>query len=105
MHHQRIVALEQPVVEIDDAADEAWRENPHAAVVEEIDAGGRPVLIEHRVIAEMRIAVNHAKPAEREPPRGEHGRGDAVARGKRGLFVGEQACAIEPVESEEAPGR
>src|SRR5258705_215534 len=66
------VSLQEAVIEIDHAADELRGEDADAAVVEEIDAGSSPTLIEHRVIAEMRIAVDHAEAAERPPPGSEH---------------------------------
>ena len=40
MHDEIVVAVQQPVIEIDDAAHEFRRENADAAVVEQIDAGG-----------------------------------------------------------------
>ena len=51
---------------------------------------------EHRVVAEMRIAVNDAVVRERIPPRAEHGARDAVAvlQGRR--LVVEQPPALEP---------
>src|SRR3954451_2425275 len=58
------VVLEQAMVKIDDAADELRREDANAAVIEQIDAGGHTVDVEHAVIAEMRIAVDHAETAE-----------------------------------------
>src|SRR5262249_61654824 len=50
-----IVAFER-VVEIDDAADEAGRENADAAEIEQVDGAVR----RDGVIPEMRVAVDHA---------------------------------------------
>ncbi len=66
---------------------------------------GAPPSLEHRVIAEMRIAVDHAEAAERKPPRGEHRLPDAVALGERRVLVREQLGAFEPVEREQPAGR
>ena len=72
MHDEIVVAGAQPVVEIDHAADEFRREDADAAVVEQVDAGrlGAAAFAfgEHGVIAEMRIAVDHAEAAEGPPP-------------------------------------
>jgi hypothetical protein len=65
------IAVAQAGIEIDDAADESRRKDADAAIVEQIDAGRRAVILEDRIIAEMRIAVDHADAAERKPPGGE----------------------------------
>jgi len=62
------VCLEQAVIEIDHAADEFRREDADASIVQEIDARRPAGHVEHAVIAEMRIAVDHAETAERPPP-------------------------------------
>ena len=62
----RVIVVAQPVVEIDHAADELRREDADAAVVQEIDACGPALLLEHRVVAEMRVAVDWS--AERAAP-------------------------------------
>ena len=59
---------------------------------------------ENRVVAEVRIAVDHAEAAEWEPPGGEHRGGDAVAHRELGFGVVEQPPAFEPVESEQTAG-
>src|ERR1700730_6220166 len=56
VHHQGLIALEQPVIKIDHAADELGRENANTAVVEEIDPPRLAIGHENRVVAEMRIA-------------------------------------------------
>ena len=101
----RLVALVQPAIEIDDALDEFRREGAHAAIVEQIDAGRLPrIVLEHRVVAEMRVAVNHAVVAERIPPGAEHGAGDLVALFERPVGVVEQLAAVEPGHGEEPLG-
>src|SRR5579883_1737604 len=65
----RLVLAFQALVQIDDAADKARRENADAAVVEEIDPGDLVAFSGDRVIAEMRVAMNDAVMRERPPPR------------------------------------
>src|SRR5262249_19524621 len=52
---QGIVVLEQPMIEIDHAADEPGRENPNATVVEEVDSPRFAVVDKRRVVTEVRI--------------------------------------------------
>src|SRR2546423_14473730 len=92
--------LEQAVIEIDHPANEFRREDADAPVVQEIDARRPAARVEHAVIAEMRIAVDHAETAERPPPRREHGDAEPVTGGEVGLGVLEQAPALQPVEGE-----
>src|ERR1700730_11493743 len=80
MHHQRLITLEEAVVEIDHAADEFRGKDTDTAVVEQVDSVLRAALDENRVIAEMRVAMDHAEAAERLPPRLEPRHRDAVAR-------------------------
>src|SRR5206468_11650402 len=96
---------QEAVIEVDDTADEFRREDAHAAVVQEIDAGGSAGHIEHGVIAEMRIAVDHAEAAERPPPGREHRGAEPVAGGEVSLGVFEQPAPIEPLEGEEPAAR
>ena len=79
VHDAVAVVFEQALVEVDDAAHEARREDADAAIVEQVDALRLAALREHRVIAQVRIAVDHAEAAEGHPPRLEHGGRDAVA--------------------------
>src|SRR5207245_7222593 len=79
------ISFQEAVIEVDDTADEFRREDAHAAVVQEIDAGGSAGHIEHGVIAEMRIAVDHAEAAERPPPGREHRGAEPVAGGEVSL--------------------
>ena len=68
---------------------------------------GAAALVEHRVIAEMRIAVDHAETAERKPPGGEHRLPDAVALRELGAFLcvsslvpsSQSSVSSRPVES------
>src|SRR5712691_3328883 len=105
VHDEVVVAFQQPVVEVDDAADECRRKDADAAVIEEIDPRRPAVGLEHRVVAEMRITVDHAETAERPPPRREHRGADAVAGGEIVVRVLEQPAAVEPVEGDEPAGR
>src|SRR6266700_2065614 len=93
------------MVEVDHAADELRRENADAAIVEQVDAVRGAVLDEGRVVAEMRIAVDHAEAAERLPPSLKHRDRDAIARRDVIALVGQQLVALEPVEGEETPRR
>ena len=61
-------------------------------------------VVEHRVVAEMRIAVDDAESAEWKPPGGEHGGGEPVAHGKRIVLVCEQLVAGEPIHRQQAAG-
>ena len=100
---------QEPAIEIDHAADEARREDADAAVIEQVDALRLPVagvaLREHRVVAQMRIAVDHRGAAERVPPGLEHRLRDAVADLDRRLLEGQDALAVEPAQRQQALGR
>src|SRR5262249_3463432 len=98
VHDQIVFAMEQAVIEVNDATHEFRRENADAAVVEKVDAGRRGIVQENSVVAEMRIAMDHAEAAERKPPGGKHRLGERVARRKRIALVGEHAGAVEPVK-------
>jgi len=89
----------------DHATDEARREDADAAVIEEIDPQRRAALLERRVVAEMRIAVDHAVTRERQPPRLEHRLGDAIARLQIALLVREKFLPFEPFERKQAACR
>src|SRR5215210_3207873 len=69
VHDQLLIAGTQAVIEVHNAGDEFGWENPDAAVVEQVDAERLPLaaagFLEHRIIAEMRIAMDHAEAAER----------------------------------------
>src|SRR6266849_11202682 len=101
MHHQSVIAAEQAVVQVDHAADEFRRKDADAAVVEQVDPVRRAVLYECRVVAEMRVAMDHAEPAEWLPPRLEHRNRDAVARRDGVALASQQLVTFEPVESKE----
>src|SRR5262249_55912873 len=101
IHDQIVLASQQPMVKVDDAADEFRRKNANAAVVQKINAARRAVAEENSIVAEMRIAVDHAEAAEREPPGGKHRLGEGVARCQRIILVGEHTGALEPVEREQ----
>ncbi len=104
MHDEIVIAVQEPVVKVDNALHELWRKDSDAAIVEQIDSGRLSFLREHRVIAEMRIAVNDAEAAEWKPPRGEHGGRQGVTRFEGIVFVREHARALEPIEREQAAG-
>src|SRR5262249_59600926 len=76
VHDQIVLAAQQPMVKVDDAADEFRRKNANAAVVQKINAARPAVAKENSIVAEMRIAVDHAEAAEREPPGGKHRLGE-----------------------------
>src|SRR5262249_8968953 len=80
-----IVAL-QGVVEIDDTAHEGSGKDPNTAEIEKVDGPvGR-----HRVVAEMRVAVNDPVVIERHVPHPEHAQGNLVAFRKWGVL-----CDVE----------
>src|SRR5664280_173353 len=94
LNPQIVIAMQKAAIEIDHAVDEAGREDADAAVIQQVDAGRLALgIVEHRVVAEMRVAVDDAEAAERKPPGGEHGSGEPVARGERVVLVIEQLAA------------
>src|SRR5215471_3232665 len=105
MHDEIVISLEQPVVEIKDTAHEFRGKDADAAIVEQIDPSRTPVDFEHRVVAEMGVAVDDTIAAKRPPPRGEHGGAEDVAGCEIVIPVREQPVPIEPIEGEEATCR
>ena len=93
---------EQALVKLDHPLNEARGENAHAAIIEQVDAGGLATLFKDRVIAQMRVAVDDAILAEGMPPGAEHGDREAIARVLIGLFEVEQFSALEPLQREKA---
>ena len=69
-----VVALERPV-EIDHALDELGPEHADAAEIEQVEVE----VVAHRVVAEMRVAVDHGVAVERHVPGAEHAQGQPVA--------------------------
>src|SRR6478609_11619605 len=59
VHDAIAVVFEQALVEIDDAAHEARRKDADAAIIQQVDALWFAALREYRVIAQVRIAVDH----------------------------------------------
>src|SRR6188472_3186798 len=105
VHDQRTIVAQQSPVEIDYALDELRRKGTHAAIIEQVDAGRPPLaLFEHSVIAEMRVAMDHAVMAERVPPGTEHGAGDLVALFQSAARVAEQPPPVEPSHGEQPLG-
>src|SRR5829696_10452825 len=98
-----VVGLEA-AIKIDHATDEARVEDADAAVIEEIDPPRLPALGEHRVIAEVRIAVDDGRMAERVPPGLEHSDRQPVADLDRGLGELQDLFALQPLEGEEPLG-
>ena len=100
-----IVGLEREV-KLDDAADEARRENPDAAVVEEIDRLDTARLARTRrddgIVAEMRVAMDDAVTQEGAPPRLEQQRRNMGAALGRSRLELQQLRAIEPFQREQA---
>ena len=76
------------------------REGSDAAIVQKIDAA----VIAHRVIAQMRIAVDRAVTREGPPPRLEQRGGNGVARLQPGFFEFRNRRAIEPCHRQKALG-
>ena len=101
VHREVAVVVPHRAVEVDDALHEAAVEHADAAIVEEVD---RAVLA-HGVVAEMRIAVEHAIAVERHVPGVEHVARNVVAPFGRGLLEVEQRRAVEPVHGQQPPGR
>ena len=98
----RLVIVEQAAVEVDDAADEGRREDADAAIVQQVDALRRAIAVgEDSVVAEVRIAMDHAEPAEWRPPRREHRRGEPVAILQTMLLVGGDLVALQPVHGQQ----
>src|SRR5215211_9399631 len=98
-----VVGLEA-AIKIDHAADEARVEDADAAVIEEIDPPRLPALGEHRVIAEVRIAVDDSRMAERVPPGLEHGDRQPVADLDRGLGKLQDLLPLQPFERQKPSG-
>src|SRR3974390_1292470 len=97
--------MQQAAVEIDYAADEARRKDANAAVVEQVDASRIALgIIEDRVVAEVRIAVDDSVMAERRPPGGEHGSGEPVTRGELIVLVLKHLPAREPIHRQQTAG-
>src|SRR5689334_569804 len=97
------MALE-PSVEVDDALHELRLERPHATVIEEVDPArhwqaalaARRTAGEQVVVAEGRIAVDHAIMRAWEPPRAEHRPRNLVSRlVSRGLVL-DQPASLAP---------
>src|SRR5262249_22440249 len=105
VHHEVVIAMQETAIEVNYALDEAWWENPDAAIVQEVDAGRSSLDVEHRVVAEMRIAVNDAKSTEGKPPGREHRRGEAIARRKWIVFVFEKLAPGKPIKCKQPAGR
>src|SRR5262245_171340 len=105
VHHEIVIAPQQSAIKVDHAANEARRENAYAAIVQEINAGRSPFrVVEDGVIAEMRVAMNDAEAAEGKPPRGEHGRGETIARSERVGLVLQQLAPGKPIQRQQAAG-
>ena len=97
MHGQFVIAIAQRLVEVDDSGDEIRPEHPHAAEIQQIHAAIRP----HRIIAEMRIAMDRAEEIERHIPGAEHVQRHIVAEIEIVPGDREQRRAVEPVHGQE----
>src|SRR6266849_7897292 len=104
VHDEVIIALEQPAIEINDATHEFHCKEADAAIVEQIDSRRPAADLEHRIVAEMGIAVDHPVTTERPPPCREHGCAEEIARCEIVILMREQSVAVEPIESKEAAG-
>ena len=100
-HGARDVVGHQRAVKLDRAAHETRREDPDAAEIHQIDRTVRP----HRVVAEMRIAVDHAVGIERHVPGAEHVGGQPVLVLLRMALPVEQWLALQPGHGEQPVGR
>ena len=95
-----VVAL-QRVIEVDHAFDETWREYPDAAEIEQIYGAVR----RYGVVAEMRVAVDHAVIVERHVPGPEHAQRDLVAQFDGRVFGEfEDRAPFEPGHRQQTPG-
>ena len=90
----------QGAIKSDHARHELRREGSDAAIVQKIDAA----VIAHRVIAQMRIAVDRAVTREGPPPCLEQRGGNGVARLQPGFFEFRNRRAIEPCHRQKALG-
>ena len=97
-----LVVVSDGQVEIDDAADEAGREDADGAQVEQVQAA----VVAALEVAEMRVAVDDAVAIEGDIPGGEEGAGELVAGLQRHACVELllQAVAVEPGHGEQAVG-
>ena len=86
------IIVEHGAVEIDDAADKFRREDADAAKIEQVDG----VVLAHGVIAQMRVAVNHAVAIEGNIPGAEHIHGQAVALFGRRVDEVQNTLTVQP---------
>ena len=90
------------MIEVDDALDESRREDPDAAEIQQVHR----VIAGDRVIAEMRVAVDHAVVIERHIPDPEHAQRDPVAQCERSVFGEiEDRAAFEPGHRQQTTSR
>ena len=102
VHHAVAVAVQKALVEVHHAGEETRREHPDAAVIEQVDALRLAPLREHRIVAEMRIAVDDADLRHRVPPRLEHRHREPVADLDRAVLKVEDLVALQPAERQQA---
>mmetsp|Transcript_32142 Transcript_32142/g.44869 ORF Transcript_32142/g.44869 Transcript_32142/m.44869 type:complete len:313 (-) Transcript_32142:195-1133(-) len=103
LHRQLLVIVAERPVEVDHALDEGRREDPDAAVVQQVDRA----IVPHGVIAQMRIAMDHAVEIERHVPGPEHVHRDPVAFLLIGMGLDEfhHRGAVQPGHGDQPAGR
>ena len=104
VHDERAVVAQQSVIQVDDAADETRGEGPDAAIIQQIDARRPAIGLEHAVIAQMRVAVDHPVMAEGRPPGPEQRPRDLIAVLQGALLVFEHLAAFEPGHGQQPLG-
>ena len=102
MMRLRVVVVAHRLVEVDHAAHEFRLEYADRAEIEQVHRAIRP----HLVIAEMRVAVDHAVAVERHVPGAEQRAGDGVALLLRRVLLKpmHQRTAVEPGHRQQARG-
>ena len=75
MHGQGLVLIADGTVEIDHGTDERGFEYPHTAKIQKVNG----VITTHRIVAQVRITMNHAIVIEWYIPSAKHIGGDGIA--------------------------
>ena len=101
MDRQVFVVVLERVVEVDHALDEGRREHADAAEIEQVDR----IVFPRRIVAEMRVAVDHAVIVERHIPGAEHGARQRVAGLDRCVLERGQLLPVEPAHGQQPAGR
>src|ERR1700737_3395754 len=67
-HDEIVISAQEPVIKVEDAAHELGGKYPNEAIVQQIDPRRGALEPVYRVIPQVRVAMDHAIPAERPPP-------------------------------------